>query len=219
MAHGADASKVVHRPLGLTRGTRGVNDHGQVVVVAQHITLQGSGAGDDVVPAVIGRGGGQGQSDARHVFRHTGCLFMPLIEFPNEQQAGLTVLQHKLHCVCAFGGEDGHGGVTRHPNRHFGHEKVRTIFRQDGHFGTMGQPQGFQMRGHAARLVHRLRPGVVQHFAAAHRLGQEDFVSEVFFMLVNAFQHGCGGGSHGCLQGGVEVYLLYKTHSSDKALF
>lgn len=42
VAHGADASKVVHRPLGLTRGARGVNDHGQVVVVAQYIALQGA---------------------------------------------------------------------------------------------------------------------------------------------------------------------------------
>ena len=92
MTHGADASKVVHRPLGLTRGTRGVNDHGQVVVVTQHIALQGSGAGDDVVPAVIGRGGGQGQSDARHVFRHTGGLFVPLIELADKQQTGLAVL-------------------------------------------------------------------------------------------------------------------------------
>ena len=72
------------------------------------------------------------------------------------------------------------------------------------------------MRGHAARLVHRLRPGVVQHFAATHRLGQEYFVSEIFFMLVNTFQHGSSGGSHGCLQGGFEVFLLYKTHSSEK---
>ena len=155
VTHLADARKVVHRTFGLTGGARGVNDHGQVVVVSQHITLQGLGASSDGVPTVIGCCGGQRQSNARHVFWHTGGLFVPFIEFPNEQQAGLTVLQHKLHCVCAFGGEDGHGGVTRHPNRHFGHEKVRTIFRQDGHFGTMGQPQGFQMRGHAARLVHR----------------------------------------------------------------
>ena len=67
----------------------------------------------------------------------------------------------------------------------------------------MGKSQGFQVRCHAARLVHRLRPGVVQHFAATNGLGQEDFVSEIFFMLVNAFQHGFRGGRHGCLQEGL----------------
>jgi len=54
------------------------------------------------------------------------------------------------------------------------------VFRQQRNFGAMGQSQGFEVCRHAARLVHRLRPGVVQHFAATYGLGQEYLVSEVF---------------------------------------
>ena len=35
-------------------------------------------------------------------------------------------------------------------------------------------------------------------------------------MLVNTFQHRSSGGSHGYLQKRFEVFLLYKTHSSEK---
>ena len=92
VTHLADARKVVHRTFGLTGGTRGVNDHGQVVVVAQHITLQGLGASSDGVPTVIRCRGCQRQSNAGHAFWHTGCLFVPFIELADKQKAGFAVL-------------------------------------------------------------------------------------------------------------------------------
>ena len=92
VTHLTDTCKVVHRAFGLTGRPRGVNDHGQIVVVAQHIALQGLGASSDGVPTVIRCRGCQRQSNAWHVFWYAGGLFVPFVELANKQKAGLAVL-------------------------------------------------------------------------------------------------------------------------------
>ncbi len=43
---------------------------------------------------------------------------------------------------------------------------------------------------HAPGLVHQLRPGVVDHLAAADRLGQEDVVRTIGLVVVDVVEHG-----------------------------
>ena len=193
----ADALEGMHGALGLSSGARGVNDHGQVGGLAPGLTSQRLGAAGDGVPGVVGGAGGQRQGDARQVLGHAGGLFRPFVQFADKQQAGLGVLQHKFHGVGTLRGEDGDGGVTRHPNRQFCEEEMRTVFGQDGDFGAMGQPQRLQMRRHAPRLIDSLRPGEVLHLSLTGGLGQEDVVGLLAFVVIDALKQHGGSGRHG----------------------
>ena len=52
------------------------------------------------------------------------------------------------------------------------------------------RPSDLQVAGHAPGLVHQLRPGVVDHLAAADRLGQEDVIGPIRLVVVDVVEHG-----------------------------
>ena len=124
----SDVSKTMHGAFGLTGRTRGVDDHCQIIRLARWVPRQAIGVGDDVIPFVKGIGWRQRKRDARKMRGHTRRLFVPFIELAHEQQAGFRMLQHKFHGVGLLGREDGDRGVTRHPYRQLGHEKMRAVF-------------------------------------------------------------------------------------------
>ena len=195
LGHICNAAKVVHHPFGLTGGTRGVHQHGQIVGRTMGFAGHGAGFGHDVVPALERCSGRQWHGNAWHPFRHTRGLIGPSVELADKQQTGLAVLEHKPNGVGVFSGENGHRGVTGHPNGQLGHEKVGAVFRQDAHFGPRRQALALQMRGHAPRLVHGLRPGVGDHLTPTGGLGQKNLLGQVFFMAISVIEQ--SGFGHG----------------------
>ena len=191
-----DVLEAVHHALGLAGGARGVDHHRGVLRAAGRAPGHGLGARGDRVPGVVVGARRQREGDAGQACGHAGHLLLPGVELADEQQAGVAVLQHELHGLGRFRREDRHRGVAGHPDRQFGHEEVGAVLGQDGDAGAGLEIAALQVSGHAARLVQRLLPGVVRHFAAAQGLGQVDLVGLGGFEVVNvvedefAFCHG-----------------------------
>jgi hypothetical protein len=71
------------------------------------------------------------------------------------------------------------------------------VLGQDGHFGTMGQAQRFQMRRHAPGLVNGFSPSEVLNLPLTGGLGQENVAGVLAFVLIDALKHHGGSGGHG----------------------
>ena len=201
-----DALKAVHHAFGLTGGTRGVHDHGQIGGRTRNVALQGWRLCHHVVPfckSIVGR---QGKRNAWHVGRHKRRLQGPRVQLANEQEAGLAVVQHIANGFASFGWEDGHRGAACHPDGQLRHDEVRAIFGQDGHFGTRRQVVGFQISGHRTGLTQGFSPGVVNHLTLPYWLRHVHKVRSGFLMGVDVVQNQ-GRGAHGVLS--IQILTMF----------
>ena len=192
-----DAFKAVHHALGRASGARCVQQDGDILAIARDAPGQGLGTSGDGIPLLVAVFGSQRERNAGQGCGHAGFLCGPGIELADKQQTGTAVLQNVADGLCRLGWEDRHGCAARHPDRQLRHEEVRAILGQQCNACTGLQTLRLDVRSHAARLVQRLAPGVINHLPATNGLGQVNPVSQLGLMVINIVQNQFGFGHRG----------------------
>ncbi len=156
-----------HHALGLAGGARGVDQHRQLVGRALRPASAAARCARRSRPRCRSRSAAPaGRRCTAAPPARRRCCCGQAVELADEQQAGVAVLEHEAHGVGGLGGEDRHRGVAAEPDRQLGHEEVRAVLRQDGDARAAREAPALQVRGHAARLVEHLAPGVVDDLPA-----------------------------------------------------
>ena len=161
----------MHYSFGLSRGTRCVDDHSQIICRSAGLSLQWRCIRRDIVPFRVVRRWREWECNAGKVVRDTRLNLLPGIQLSNEKQFCFGVGKHIGRGFCIYGRVQSNRGVASHPNRDFSDEEMSAVLADNGNVAARLESHALDVRSHRARFLEGLLPCVVLDQTTTDRLG------------------------------------------------